>query len=476
MKKITLIFVFLLMSVVSFTIAASNNVRGDVDGDGRVNIDDVTSLINYLLTGNSSLIVLDNADVYPDGRISIDDITSLINYLLSGAWPEVSHDYVDLGLPSGTLWATCNIGANSPEDYGDYFAWGETAPKDNYEWSNYKWCNGSMYSLTKYCTDSNFGIVDNKTKLDPEDDAANVNWGPSWHIPTLEQMQELLNNCTCEWTSRNGVNGYQVTAPNGNSLFLPATLYASEAYYWSGSLSSGESRNAYNLKFYRSKKPCLSEDDRAYGFCVRAVREPEENHEYVDLGLPSGTLWATCNIGANSPEDYGDYFAWGETATKEQYDWTTYKWCMGSNTTMTKYCSNSDYGANGFVDNKWSLDLEDDAAYVNWGPSWRMPSQAHMNELRVSCTWEWTTQNGVNGYLVTGPNGASLFLPAAGWRDSSLLKGTGKYGQYWSSTLNVGGPNCHAFLLGYDSSSWYDVYISYRDRGCTVRPIRASQN
>ena len=243
MKRISLFFVFLLMSAVSFTVAAGNNVRGDVDGNGRVNIDDVTSLINYLLTGNSSFIVLENADAYPDGRISIDDVTSLINYLLSHAWPEPTHDYVDLGLPSGTLWATCNIGADSPEDYGDYFAWGETEPKEVYSWTNYKWCNGTYNTLTKYCHNSGYGangFVDNKKELDPEDDAAYVNWGPSWRMPTVAQLQELLENCTWRWTTRNGVDGQLAKGPNGKTLFLPAANY-----YYDSSLSEEGSIGVY---------------------------------------------------------------------------------------------------------------------------------------------------------------------------------------------------------------------------------------
>lgn len=116
------------------------------------------------------------------------------------------------------------------------------------------------------------------------------------------------------------------------------------------------------------------------------------DHEWVDLGLPSGTLWATCNIGASSPEESGDYFAWGETAPKETYNWETYKWCNDRDNTVTKYCTTDIYGT---VDNKTELDLEDDAAYVNWGSSWRMPSMEQIKELREYCSWEWTQSNGV---------------------------------------------------------------------------------
>ena len=201
-------------------------LSGDVDGDGEVSISDVSALIDYLLTDNPGGISLENADVDGDGEVDIADVAHLIDILLT--MPPDTHKWVDLGLPSGTLWATCNVGANSPEEYGDYFAWGETAPKDYYDWSTYKWRNGSENTLTKYCTQSGYGyngFVDNKTELDPEDDAACVNWGTSWRMPTLEQIQELCNTCSWQWTLLNGVSGQLVTGPSGNTLFFPAAGY-----------------------------------------------------------------------------------------------------------------------------------------------------------------------------------------------------------------------------------------------------------
>ena len=129
---------------------------------------------------------------------------------------------IDLGLPSGTKWANMNVAASTPEEYGGYYAWGETEEKDNYSWSTYKWCRGSYDTQTKYCTDSSYGTVDNKTVLDPEDDVAHVKWGGTWRMPTLDEQKELLNKCTWNWTTQNGVNGYKGTGPNGNSIFLPA--------------------------------------------------------------------------------------------------------------------------------------------------------------------------------------------------------------------------------------------------------------
>ena len=200
----------------------------------------------------------------------------------------------------------------------------------------------------------------------------------------------------------------------------------------------------------------------------------QSEHEYVDLGLPSGTLWATMNVGAKTPEEYGDYFAWGETAPKQVYDWSTYKWCNGSDATMTKYCTNSSYGYNGFVDNKTELDPEDDAAYVNWGPSWRMPSKEQQDELRMNCTWMWTMQNGVNGQLVTGPNGNTLFLPAAGTQWNELLYYTGSYGYYWSRTLYSQNPNDSYRLYFVSSNVYCNDY--FRNGGLSVRAVRVAQD
>ena len=230
-------------------------------------------------------------DANGDGKVNIEDVTALINYLLKGAWPDEpeipaddNHEWVDLGLPSGTLWATCNVGANAPEEYGDYFAWGETAPKDYYYSNTYKWCNGTENTMTKYCTDSSYGyngFTDGKTELDPEDDAARVNWGSSWRMPSVDHIQELCDNCTWTWTQRNGVNGQLFTGPNGNTMFLPAagfrlgeSLYSagSGGYYWSRTLLSDYPSGAYHLYFNSGDWGYGNGRSRVYGHPVRAVR------------------------------------------------------------------------------------------------------------------------------------------------------------------------------------------------------------
>ena len=193
----------------------------------------------------------------------------------------------------------------------------------------------------------------------------------------------------------------------------------------------------------------------------------ENGYAYVDLGL--SVKWATCNVGATTPEEYGDYFAWGEVEPKVYYDWSTYKYCNGSSSTLTKYCNNSSYGNNGFTDTKTVLDPEDDAATVNWGGAWRMPTKAEQYELRNNCTWIWTTQNGVYGRKVTGPNGNSIFLPAAGYMSKYGLIDAGLLGYYWSSSLYTDDPNC-AYRV-YFNSDLVVCYHYYRYYGLSVRPV-----
>ncbi len=190
----------------------------------------------------------------------------------------------------------------------------------------------------------------------------------------------------------------------------------------------------------------------------------------VDLGL--SVYWATCNIGASSPEEYGDYYAWGETEPKSNYSWATYKWCNGSDNSFTKYNTDSSCGT---VDNKQVLDPEDDVAHVKLGGSWRMPTDAEIDELMntSNCTWEMTTQNGVKGYKVTsmktGYTNNWIFLPAAGYRDGTSLNDAGSYGLYWSSSLYTDIPLGAYYLFFYSSYVYGDN--NFRSFGLSVRPV-----
>lgn len=504
---------------------------------------------------------------------------------------------IDLGL--SVKWASFNLGATKPEEYGDYYAWGETEPyyepgyaqsdspvwkpgkESGYWWPSYKM--GGRTDVTKYCTDPLFGyngFMDGKMVLDPEDDAVHINLGGKWRMPTDEERDELLEKCTWKWTSVNGVDGYEVTGPNGKSIFLPAAGFWDETslnfagcygYYWSSSLYAGGSGDAQGFFFSSSradwyshfrcsglsirpvygdiimvesvsldkseveiivgettyftvtilpnnahdKSILWSTSDESvatvsyYGevtavapgtaaisvtslnggktaTCIVTVKDESSpsmaNPEAIDLGLPSGLKWASFNLGASKPEEYGDYYAWGETEPyyssldpltwKEGkgggYAWSSYKWCMGTDNTMTKYCNMSSSGYNGFTDNKTVLDLEDDAAHVNLGGTWRMPTDAEWTELREKCTWTWTTQNGVRGRLVTGSNGNSIFLPAAGNRYDTGLYHVGSYGYYWSSSLNTYYPYDAWGVLFY-SDLVRNYYVRFY--GFSVRPV-----
>lgn len=205
------------------------------------------------------------------------------------------------------------------------------------------------------------------------------------------------------------------------------------------------------------------------------IQYPKTNtHEYVDLGLTSGTLWATCNVGANNPQDVGKFFAWGDTVGHGKditdgylFDWEHYKWCEVSDyeAYFTKYCSDSSRGKDGFTDGEYELSPDDDAAYVNWGSEWRTPTKEQFDELLNECDWTLTTYRDVKGYEVKGPNNNTIFLPETGWRiDELLLDG----GAYWSRSIDpddVGG----AYYLGWDDYGWWE-YGGRLDGQC-IRPV-----
>ena len=219
-------------------------------------------------------------------------------------------------------------------------------------------------------------------------------------------------------------------------------------------------------------------DDCSKNGYKREISPAPADVQAVDLGLPSGIKWASCNVGAEKPEDYGNYYAWGEVVPKEDYSWATYKYDNGTpweGLKLTKYCTEASYGDNGFTDNKTTLEPEDDAARVNWGGSWRMPTDAEWTELREQCTWTWTTQNGINGYQITSKtNSNSIFLPAAGLRYDDILHAVNTMGLYFSSSLDTDN-------LGYALSCYFDSTGVHRDydmrrTGRTIRPVCSSNS
>lgn len=200
----------------------------------------------------------------------------------------------------------------------------------------------------------------------------------------------------------------------------------------------------------------------------------------VDLGLPSGTRWAPMNVGATKPEECGDYFAWGETEPKKVYDWSSYKWMnkgMSSVFEVNKYTVDDGLsdacwynGVEQFIgDNKTILEPADDAATALWGSDWRMPTRAEWEELNAECAWTWEAVNGVNGYTVTGSNGQSIFLPAAGLRSESSLEYTSQ-GLYRSSELYSASTMAVYFCL-FGSDNHSAGFHSGRSCGESVRAV-----
>lgn len=215
-------------------------------------------------------------------------------------------------------------------------------------------------------------------------------------------------------------------------------------------------------------------DDCSKNGYEAGISPTPSNVQAVDLGLPSGIKWASCNVGANRPEDSGNYYAWGEVLPKTDYSWATYKYANGTsdqNPKLTKYCDSVRYGDNGFTDNKTTLEPEDDAAHFNWGGSWRMPTATEVDELINNSTWDIVTKNGVNGYQVTSKvNSNSIFFPAAGVRSDTDLYNVGEGGYFWSSSLQENSPDCAWFM----DFEWYGLWqgsILVRYLGLSIRPV-----
>lgn len=252
--------------------------------DIKVTVERSSAAIMLVLDCSSSL--QSDGDKFSEMKTHVKSFIETLAAAMDDANDPIdTHEYVDLGLPSGTLWATCNVGATKPEEYGDYFAWGETQPKSSYDWSTYQYCNGSLFTMTKYCTSSTYGTVDNKTELLPEDDVATANWGSNWQMPSTAQCEELINNSytTTTWTTLNGVYGMRITSKsNGKSVFLPAAGYYDGAslgndvgmhgYYWARLLDTSHSCFAYYLSFTSKSNIYTNSSSRYYGHSVRSVR------------------------------------------------------------------------------------------------------------------------------------------------------------------------------------------------------------
>ena len=229
---------------------------------------------------------------------------------------------------------------------------------------------------------------------------------------------------------------------------------------------------------FAQKMIVTKSDDTKVEFDITEVKEvafeeEADAHEWVDLGLPSGTLWATCNIGAESPEQVGDYFAWGEIETKNGFNWTHYLLSVGSENTLTKYCTQSEWGNEGFTDNLTELEPEDDAATMIWGDKWQMPSLEQVEELST-CSSIGTTLNGVPGRKVFSkldPQNVWIFLPNSGWRQARNYNDM-SYGHYWGRTLCSSNSNYATGIYFNSSNLNASNYPNNYDKRCYGRPIR----
>ena len=425
-------------------------VDGDISGDGQLSMDDVTVLADIVL-GKVNGYDSDVADINGDGEITIADITALVN-IIRGYRHYIAPN--ELSMDLGT---TSQLTVTVLPVY---------AANTNVVWSS---------------SDTNVAMVDENglvTAIASGTCTITCALADGSGIPAtcaVTVVVPLVTSITLNQSTLaiNAGSTSQLTA-----TILPANV-ANTAVIWSSSDTNVATVDENGLVTAVASGTCTITCAAADGSGVTVtcavtvdISGSIGGHDYVDLGLPSCTQWATCNIGANSPEEYGGYFAWGETNTKGDYSWSTYTYCNGSYSTLTKYCNNGSYGYNGFTDTLTELELSDDAAYVNWGSDWRMPSKEQFQELVNSSytSTEWTTQNGVYGRKITSKtNGMSIFLPAAGYRSNTSLNSTSSNGVYWSRTLYVN--TRYACPLSLNSSN-INTSSYYRYYGESVRPVR----
>ena len=416
---------------------SDNGKKLEAIGKAIGDMPDYTDAFNNIKTEIANLV-----KAVTDGKKSqkdaLDEIAKKIEKLKAAAGIEDSVEYVDLGLPSGNLWAKCNLGASAPEAYGDYYAWGEVEPKQVYTNSNHKWYKEGAPSLgfTKYNNE------DGKLSLENEDDAVIQKLGNGWRTPTLADFRELTNQkyTTIEKTTLNGVAGYKITSKkNKKSIFIPFAGFKNDKPQ-TREISSDETvavcmtnqrridNQVFNCWTFAFEQDRIRRyGKRRYdGISIRPVKGPgvPVPNDCVDLGLASGLLWAKYNIGTTEPTQLGSYYAWGETSTKKEYYSTNYKHFKAKyNIEVLKYNEK---------DGKEVLELEDDAARANIGAGYRIPTKEDWEELLEDCKWEAVTTTLseiidpsqtkiIARWKVTGPNGNSIVLPmtsgfrADGW-------------------------------------------------------------
>lgn len=418
-----------------------------------------------------------------------------VAFTTSTRFPEPN--YVDMGV--SVRWAAWDVGAPTTDDFGVYVGWGDAT--------------GELISTNAY--DYATGFTGMSIAGNAKYDIARAKWGKKWRMPTEAELLELAENCTWVREERTSpttglkVSGYLVTSKiSKNSIFLPAGGYYqgtqsdrvnSYVLLWTADLDT----ETHNPIYYRwtAGSPLRKVNTKEMRTLIRAVYDlPTDPDNYgggtvtpddpdvpvtpddptpedpitpkvtpgtaVDLGLSSGTKWANYNLGATSETDAGYYIAWADTIAREDYSRANYLHYEDG-----KYL---DLGKVFNANNDYTLDA---ARYI-WGGTWRVPTEVEMSELWMECTWTWTTKNGIPGFTVTGPNKKSIFLPAVGYKSGATgsIKQEGRYGYYWTSTVNLRNTD-YGLQLKFNSESTPTDVISnpmpgtYREWGLSIRPV-----
>ena len=381
--------------------------------------------------------------------------------------------YVDLGL--SVKWAKWNIGAENTNELGGYYGWGDITGELK-----------SPYAINYAKGNTSTSIAGNANY-----DLAVAKWGGRWRMPTKAEFEEMVNAASTSWTydGSTGVTKYIATFPNGETLEFPydgymnstctEKAYETHGFYWTATATSDQMPYYFHMSGPRSRsfttaekymhvliRPVYDEGQAPVTPDTPADDTTKEASPAVDLGLYSGNLWATYNVGATKETQSGVYVAWGELQEKksEGYYQNNYAYLDENNTQYGGY--STALGLN--------IAMTDyDIAHVRWKGDWQMPTDADFKELRNDCTWTAETRSGVFGYKVTGPNGKSIFLPCAGYYNGMELISENVEGNYWCSTMYM---FAREYQMGYamnlHKENGYELSRYSRKGGCTVRPVK----